>query len=141
MAQSKYSLRDQPSQKFNGEDDEWVLNRKTKRSAEKFTCLKCHDIFKSEKSLKTHEITCLKLGEKDSFLKFQPRVVLRDALGDKVALPPSQETESSESANDNNQSHDSQSPDENEALPPSQEENTASLQSNHTLPQQMKLLQ
>ena len=92
---SKYSLREQPKPKFGGgAGDEWASGgRQTRRNNkdERFACIKCHHVFKTLRKLTSHEQSCLKLGEKESFLKYvEPRVVLQD-IGQKVALPSSQE--------------------------------------------------
>ena len=57
---------------------------------EKFKCRKCELVF-DKTHLASHEQTCLKLGDKESFLKYnEPQVVLRD-VRTKTALPSSQE--------------------------------------------------
>ena len=138
MTQTKYKLRNDPKQKYTG--DEWVSSQpggKGKRGnkqsnhersddskqssnpivksiaatgddspnlsvleeeevetvqapVEKFKCRKCELVF-DKTHLASHEQTCLKLGDKDSFLKYnEPQVVLRD-VRTKTALPSSQE--------------------------------------------------
>ena len=94
----KYHLRECPKQKFNGGDDDvWMsqmINSNRDKNNGNLVCSKCQSVFKTRKILAVHEQSCLKLGAKDSFLKYvqQPQVVLCD-IGPKVAAPCSQENE------------------------------------------------
>ena len=65
MSLSKYTLRQEPKQKFGEEDDLWLSSQNNRRrmskTNEKFACLKCHQVFKSKNKLSAHEQTCLKV--------------------------------------------------------------------------------
>ena len=77
----------------DGDDNDRDMDPETTllQTEEKVFCIKCQLVCKNKMELALHEKSCLKVNQKESFLKYiQPRVMVEDIS--KVALPLTQET-------------------------------------------------